>query len=123
MGRMAMRRFVRTSATALVAGGFVAAASAQQAAQPTPAATPAAAARTAASAARRLQPDLRVIEDDQVRIEELRVHGQLQRITVAPKGPPGSKLGPYEINVGAGGRDPSQDKGAAGQRVWSLWRF
>jgi hypothetical protein len=30
---------------------------------------------------------------------------------------------PYEILVGAGGRDPSQDKSGAGQRVWSLLRF
>jgi hypothetical protein len=63
---------------------------------------------------------LRVIEDDQIRIEETRVRGQLQRIAVAPKGSP---MRPYEINVGAGGRDPSQDKSAAGQRVWSVLRF
>jgi hypothetical protein len=61
-----------------------------------------------------------VIEDDRVRIEETRLRGQLARITVSPKG---SALTPYEINVGAGGRDPSQDKSGAGQRVWSVFRF
>jgi hypothetical protein len=61
-----------------------------------------------------------VIEDDNVRIEETRVRGQVQQITVH------SKIGdlrPYDIVVGRGGRDPSQDKSAAGQRVWSLLKF
>jgi len=66
---------------------------------------------------------VRIIEDDRVRIEETRVRGQLQRVVVSPKGPAGSALRPYEINVGAGGRDPSQDKSSAGQRVWSVLRF
>ncbi len=73
-----------------------------------------------AAAAQRSGTELRVIEDDQIRIEETRVRGQLQRVTVAPKG---STLRPYEINVGTAGRDPSQDKSAAGQRVWSVLRF
>ena len=64
--------------------------------------------------------EVRVIEDDRVRIEETRQRGQLARITVSPKG---GTLTPYEINVGAGGRDPSQDKSGAGQRVWSIFRF
>ena len=75
---------------------------------------------TASPAVARPGSDVRVIEDDQVRIEETRVRGQLQRVTVAPKG---SRMGPYQINVGAGGRDPSQDKSAAGQRVWSVLQF
>ena len=66
---------------------------------------------------------LRVIEDDTVRIEETRQRGQLARITVQPKSGSGSALKGYEINVGAGGRDPSQDKSGAGQRVWSVLRF
>jgi hypothetical protein len=96
----------------------------------TPAAAPAAPAAAApapmhaasrpAAAGARPASDLRVIEDDQVRIEETRLRGQLQRITVAPKG---STMRSYEINVGAGGRDPSQDKSGAGQRVWSVLRF
>jgi hypothetical protein len=78
---------------------------------------------TAAVLAVRPAAELRVIEDDQVRIEETRVRGQLQRITVVPKGAEGGTLRPYDIVVGAGGRDPSQDKSAAGQRVWSVLRF
>ncbi|MBL8345030.1 MAG: hypothetical protein JNN03_06285 [Rubrivivax sp.] len=87
---------------------------------------PAAAARPASAqptTAMRPVSELRVIEDDQVRIEETRLRGQLQRVIVAPKGSPGSTMRPYEINVGAGGRDPSQDKSSAGQRVWSVLRF
>lgn len=67
-----------------------------------------------------LTPTLTVIEDDGVRIEETRLRGQPLRITVQ------SKLGQvraYEIIVGSGGRDPSQDRGAAGQRAWSLFSF
>jgi hypothetical protein len=74
-----------------------------------------AAAASAAPASQR-----RVIEDDQVRIEETIVRGQVQSIAVHPKQ---AGLRPYEIVVGRGGRDPSQDKSAAGQRVWSLFRF
>ena len=60
-----------------------------------------------------------MIEDDRVRIEETRIRGQLQSITVR------SKLTgqDYEIIVGPGGRDPSQRGDAAGQRAWSLFRF
>jgi hypothetical protein len=103
----------------LAAGGPAAWA---QGSAPAAAAAPAAvhAASKPAAAAARPASDLRVIEDDQVRIEETRLRGQLQRITVAPKG---STMGAYEINVGAGGRDPSQDKSGAGQRVWSVLRF
>ena len=61
-----------------------------------------------------------VIEDDQVRIEELRVRGQLQRITVSPKA---SGVQPYQI-VPPEGRDMSQQsKGISGQRVWQLFSF
>jgi len=80
-------------------------------------------AQPGAAAPQRPAPEVRVIEDEHVRIEETRVRGQLQRITVAPKNPGGQPLRPYEINVGSGGRDPSQDKSAAGQRVWSVLRF
>lgn len=86
-------------------------------AQKAPAAPAAAASATASTPA---ASERRVIEDDQARIEETRVRGQVQQITVQ------SKIGdvrPYEIVVGRGGRDPSQDKSAAGQRVWSLLKF
>lgn len=76
-----------------------------------------------ASAAVRAATEVRVIEDDRVRIEETRVRGQLQRITVAPKNAAGAALPAYQINVGSAGRDPSQDRSAAGQRVWSVLRF
>jgi len=61
-----------------------------------------------------------VIEDDQVRIEELRVRGQLQRITVSPKA---SGVQPYQI-VPPEGRDLSQQsKGISGQRMWQFVSF
>jgi hypothetical protein len=64
-----------------------------------------------------------VIEDEAVRIEELRVRGQTQRIVVKPK-----NAAEYEIIPAAGGRDPSQNRagqqaGAGGQRVWNLLKF
>ena len=64
-----------------------------------------------------------VIEDDSVRIEELRVRGQLQRIVVAPKG----RAPSYEIITGDPSRDLSDgantSRGAAGKRVWNVFRF
>jgi len=61
-----------------------------------------------------------VIEDDSVRIEELRVRGLLQSITVRPRN---STARPYQIVTGQDGRDLSQDRRAAGQRVWSVLAF
>ncbi len=82
--------------------------------------TPAPAA-AAASATRPAQTVTRtVIEDEAVRIEETRLRGAPQRIVVRSK-LPGTRE--YEIIVPAGGKDPSQDKGAAGQRTWSLFNF
>ena len=59
-----------------------------------------------------------VIEDDQTRIEELRVRGNLQKVTVMPKGrAPG-----YEVLTGDGyhstADDPGTSRGSAGKRVW-----
>lgn len=66
----------------------------------------------------------RVVEDDGVRIEELRVRGQTQRIVVQPKK---SGLRAYEVLPLEGGRDPSQTRngqpGAAGKRVWQVLSF
>ena len=60
-----------------------------------------------------------VIEDEGSRIEELRVRGATQRISVKPK--VGTTQG-YEIIVGDGSRDLSDGvnttRGAAGKRVW-----
>jgi hypothetical protein len=87
-----------------------------------PAALAAVATAPASSAAHPASGELKhtVIEDKGVRIEETRLRGQAQRIVVQ------SKVGgakPYEIVVGAGGRDPSQDRGATGQSTWSLFSY
>jgi hypothetical protein len=64
--------------------------------------------------------ELRVVEDDGVRIEQLHWRGQAQSVVVQ------SKVGgarPYEIVLGRYGRDPSLHPGALGQSRWSLVRF
>jgi hypothetical protein len=58
-----------------------------------------------------------VVEDKGSRIEETRVRGQVQRITVTPK--VGSKLS-YEIVPTDGAGD---SKGSAGKRVWNVLQF
>lgn len=64
-----------------------------------------------------------VVEDSRARIEELRVRGQLQKVTVTPK----ARAPAYEILVGDGGRDlidgPSPARGAVGKRVWNVLQF
>ena len=78
-------------------------------------------ARSPARAASAAPSNTRVIEDDDVRIEESSgQRGQLQRITVRSK-TGGSKS--YEIIVGPGGQDASQPRGTTGQRDWSLFDF
>jgi hypothetical protein len=63
-----------------------------------------------------------VVQDDNARIEELRVRGVTQRVTVKPKNAP-----EYEVVTAPGGRDPSVgragNKDATGQRVWNVLRF
>jgi hypothetical protein len=67
-----------------------------------------------------------VLEDDNVRIEETRTRGEVQRITVQSK-LPGVKG--YDIVPLAARKDPSQEGGAAGsaglagKRTWSLLDF
>jgi hypothetical protein len=65
-----------------------------------------------------------VVEDEGSRIEELRVRGATQRITVQPK--VGTSKG-YEILVGDGSRDLGEgvntSRGAAGKRVWNVLSF
>ena len=65
-----------------------------------------------------------IVEDDGARIEELRVRGQTQRISVTPKG---AIRQPYEILPADGSRDMSPNgqasRGAAGQRVWRVLTF
>lgn len=76
-----------------------------------------------AQAPARAEPEIKrsVIEDDRVKIEELRVRGQVQRITVSPKA---SGVRAYEIVPPDAGRDASsQSKGLSGQRLWQLFSF
>jgi hypothetical protein len=61
-----------------------------------------------------------VSEDDNVRIEETKVRGQTQNITVHTKRP-GVK--PYQVVPSSGARDPSQAGDTAGQRVWNVLKF
>ena len=65
-----------------------------------------------------------VIEDDGVRIEELRVRGQTQRVVVRPKA---EGAAAYEIIVPSNARDtstgPGANRGAGGARVWSVLAF
>jgi hypothetical protein len=66
-----------------------------------------------------------VIEDDGSRIEELRVRGQTQRLSVTPKGAINK---PYEIVPADGAKDPpasgqATHGSAAGQRVWNVLSF
>ena len=76
----------------------------------------------------RVVPDARVqrivVEDDNARIDELRVRGQTQRIVVKPKH---STMRSYEVITGDGSRDLSpghgSTRGAAGQRVWNVLVF
>ena len=84
------------------------------------AAAPAASAASAPAIAARGRPHIVVIEDDGARIEESRINGRVQRVIVQ------SKIGNvqvYEIQVAPAGRDPSQERGNAGQRTWSIFNF
>ncbi len=51
------------------------------------------------------------------------MRGQLQKVTVDPKG----RLPSYEIVVGDGSRDLSEgagaSRGASGKRVWNILKF
>ena len=64
-----------------------------------------------------------VIDGKTTRIEELRVRGQLKKVTVTSKG--GAPA--YEIITDAGSRDllpgPTNSLGASGQRVWNVLHF
>jgi hypothetical protein len=105
--------------------GFLAAVAVSAAAQGPAPAQASARAPTPASAPAPERPDpaikRTVVEDDHVRIEELRVRGQLQRITISPKA---SGVRPYEIAPPDSGRDPSQQsKGISGHSLWQFFSF
>jgi hypothetical protein len=85
-------------------------------------AAPAARAQAAPASAESAEPRVQRIvqEDDQVRVDELRVRGQTQRITVRPKA--GGRA--YEVVPATAAHDPSGNaKGSSGQRVWQLFSF
>jgi hypothetical protein len=77
-------------------------------------AAPAAAASASAS------NQARVLEDDNVRIEETRQRGQVQRIRVQSKLP---GVRDYDITAAPGGKDLSQNPGTVGKRSWSILDF
>ena len=83
-------------------------------------------AAAAPSVPRTSEPAVRqvVIEDEAMRIEELAVRGQVQRITVTP---PGADRRGYEIITGDGSRELSDGagstRGATGKRVWHVFSF
>jgi hypothetical protein len=94
----------------------VATAAVVAAAAPTPSALPAGTLLQAEPATRQIEPQVlnTVTEDDQIRIDELRVGGTTRKITVQPKikGMPA-----YEIAAPTPGRAPGADP-QAGKRVW-----
>jgi Protein of unknown function (DUF2782) len=118
------------SSAVLLATLFVgpAAAQATGAAPPTVSSSPRAARPVLADAdsADRAEPNVRraVVEDEGSRIEELRVRGQVQKISVQPK--VGPKKG-YQIITHDAGQDPFDGTGgprsAVGKRVWSVLSF
>ena len=106
--------------TCIVLIGFLLASTVAQA-QNTQAAKPAATAQEGAS-------DIRIerirVEDSGVRIDELRVRGETQSITVTPKG----NLPAYEVEPASANRSPSAgERGSAsaggGTRVWKIFGF
>lgn len=63
----------------------------------------------------------RVVEDKQVRIEELKIRGETRRVVVKPKAA-GAKE--YEITPITGATDPSQGRrSSAGERLWRFFSF
>jgi hypothetical protein len=65
-----------------------------------------------------------IIEDEAIRIDELRVRGEVKRVTVQTKS---GKAPDYEIVLPDAGQDVSggtgTQRGAAGQRVWRVFSF
>ncbi len=80
------------------------------------------AAAAIAAAAQAPEPDVKrqVIEDDNVRIEELRVRGLPRTLVVQPKTP---GMAAYEILPPDPGCDTTPARRGAGQRVWRVLSF
>jgi hypothetical protein len=111
-----------------IAAGLIGSASAEPAPASAAASAPAPAASAVPAESAKPEPGepvvrLTIIDDDNVRIEELKVRGRSQRIVVTPKN--GSK--PYEIITDNGSRDltegPNGFNGAVGKRVWPVLSF
>jgi hypothetical protein len=61
-----------------------------------------------------------VVEDDRVRIDELRVRGQTRRIVVQPK-LPGAPA--YQLGVNTDARDPQMDPRSEGRALWQIFSW
>ena len=61
-----------------------------------------------------------VVEDDRVRIDELRIRGQTRRIVVQPK-LPGAPA--YQIGTNTDARDPAMDPRSEGRTLWQLFSW
>jgi len=106
-----------------------------QAPAPAPAAKPAAAAASGALLIDEIVPEKSrfpepaiqrtVIEDRGTRIDELRVRGQLQKVTVSPKGgaPRYEVLTTDDGQSAATGGASGRSLGSAGKRVWKVLGF
>lgn len=110
--------------SALMSALLCASAQAADPAPAKPAPAPEAPAAAAAEGVADARVSVTVIEDDSTRIEETRVRGQTQKVTVQSKN---SKLPSYEIIMGDSSRDlsagPGSTRGAAGKRVWNVFNF
>lgn len=109
----------------LAAAFAVLALSGAQALRAEPAAVPGPGPAPIGGTGRASEPNVRhtVIEDEATRIEEVRVRGETQSISVQPKHG-GAR---YEIVPPGGGRDlatgPTTPRGSVGQRVWRVLQF
>ncbi len=119
-----MKHVFRPLLAAALAALPLAAAVAQTQAPAQPPAAPAAAEEAPAVPGRRNQTIKRIrIEDAGTRIDELRVGGQTEQITVQPKA---AGVPPYEIKPaeGAHGTPPEAAGGdTGGSRVWNVLKF
>ncbi|HWK85707.1 MAG TPA: hypothetical protein VNS61_18430 [Caldimonas sp.] len=117
---------MKATPRALFAGALLGLGAFANAADPTPAPpreSPVEASAAADRAANEPIVKRTVIDDSRARIEELRVRGQLQKVTVAPKG----NVPSYEVLTGDGSRDLTEgsipSRGSPGKRVWNVLSF
>jgi hypothetical protein len=95
-------------------------AGAAPAGRPTPPPPEAAASAPAARGVPEPKVQRIVVEDDRVRIDELRVRGQTRRIVVQPKLP---GVPAYQIGVNTDARDPQLDPRSEGRSLWQIFSF